>query len=371
MKSLRYIFLLSLVALLLASCAGLPPVFPERAAQTTEQMPGAEPPATEAPAAAEQPAVQPAITDSGVVTATTPVTPTAEIAATAVVTETATAGTPASPTTEQVMGANPLVGVVWEWSALLRTKPAAQSVVPDPASYTIAFSGDGQVAIKADCNNATGTYTLTNDQLVITVGGVTRAACPPGSLGDLMLTSLGKVGSYLIDNGDLILRLGDSGDSMLFRNGGPSAVPAAPPAVATEAPAAAAPAATAVAPGETSAQATALMGPEWQWEQFIDVATGKNTLTVQNPEKYAVTFKDKGVAEMTADCNQAAGTYTVEGSSLTISVGPVTLAACGEGSLGEEFLIGLTSAAGYSIQDGKLMIDLMADGGRMIFGAAK
>ncbi len=32
MKSLRYIVLLSLVVLLLASCAGLPPVFPSRAA---------------------------------------------------------------------------------------------------------------------------------------------------------------------------------------------------------------------------------------------------------------------------------------------------------------------------------------------------
>ena len=38
---------------------------------------------------------------------------------------------------------------------------------------------------------------------------------------------------------------------------------------------------------------------------------------------------------MKADCNQAAGTYTVDGAKLTINVGPVTLAACGPDSLGE------------------------------------
>lgn len=379
MKSLRYVFLLSLVVLVLASCAGMPPVFPSRAPSAqSELMAGVQAEATvEVPAAAAQPPAS-AVSETAVVTTTTAMTPTAVIAPTEVVTGTAVVETPATPTADQVMGANPLVGVVWEWAALLKTKPASQSVVPDPASYALSFADDGKMVIKADCNNAMGTYTLADDQLTITVGGVTRMACPPGSLGDLMLNSLAKVGSYMIDSGDLVLRLPDSGDSMLFRNGGPAAVPAPPPAGATEAPAAAAPAQgpttpTPVppAPEAATAQALALAGPVWQWEQFIDVATGKNTLTIKNPEKYTATFSDKGTVAMKADCNQAAGTYTVDGSKLTIAVGPVTLAACGAGSLGEEYLIGLTSAASYSITDGKLNIDLMADGGRMVFGAAK
>lgn len=364
MKSIRYVVLLSLAVLLLASCVGLPPVFPERTTspQGAEELAGAPPPTAEEPTAqAPSEQAQPAVSESAIVTATT------TISATEVVTTTAPVEATSVPTGEQVMGANPLVGVVWEWAALLKTKPAVQSVVPDPASYTLIFADDGKVAIKADCNNATGSYTLADDQVVITIGAVTRAACPPGSLGDLMLTSLSKVGSYMIDGGDLVLRLTDAGDTMLFRNGGPSAVPAAPPA--TEAPAAAAPSQT--APAEVAAQPVALAGPVWQWERFIDVATGANTMDVKNPENYTATFSDDGTVAMKADCNNAAGAYTVEGAKLTVSIGPVTLAACGPDSLGETFLIDLTSAATYSIENGKLMIDLMADGGRMVFGAAK
>ena len=258
MKITRYVVLLSLIALLLTSCAGLPPVFPtgETSTQGAEGTgaavaatePTAQPPA-EATAAPEQPTAAPAtvVSETVVVTATV-AAPAATIAATEVVTGTAAVETPATPTADQVMGANPLVGVVWEWAALLKTKPAVQSVVPDPSAYTVTFSDDGTVAIKADCNNASGTYTLDNDALTIQIGPVTRAACPPGSLSDLMLASLSKVGSYLIDGGDLILRTADTGTSMLFRNGGPPAVPAAPAApAATEAPAGAA----APAPAQT------------------------------------------------------------------------------------------------------------------------
>lgn len=354
MKNTRYIVLLGLTVLLLASCVGLPPVMPGVTSAGPEQPAGAVAEvATEAPAAAGQ--AMPALSDSRVVTDTTAVATTA-VATTEAVT---------TPADDQVMGANPLVGVEWQWTALIKTSPATQAVVPDPAAYTLAFADDGSVAIKADCNIARGTYTLTNDQLVITIGPVTLAACPPGSLSDVMLVALGQVGSYMIDGGDLILRLADSGDSMLFRNGG------APSAAATEAPAAAAPIQTAPAPAKAPAQPVALVGPVWQWERFIDVAKGTNTMDVAKPANYTATFSADGTVAMQADCNRAAGTYTVDGARLTVNIGPVTLAACAPGSLGETFLVNLTMAGTYLIEDGKLMIDMMADSGRMVFGAAK
>ncbi len=293
-------------------------------------------------------------------TATTPVTDTASIAATDVVTST-------EATAEQVMGANPLTGVLWEWAAIIKAGDKHQSVVPDPASYTVVFNDDGTMAIKADCNNATGTYTLDNASLTITVGGVTRMACPPGSFGDTMLAALGKVTSYDIEEGNLVLRLGDGGNSMLFRNAG--ATEAAGAAAPAETPAATAPAETPAAsqPTESAAIAPKLVGPTWLWEQFVDVATGKNSIDVKAPENYTVTFQEDGTAAMKADCNQAAGTYTVDGAQLTVEVGPVTLAACGANSLGETFLVDLTNVASYSIEDGRLMLDLAADGGRMVF----
>lgn len=354
MKTLRYLVLLSLTAMLLAGCGALPPVFPNAAGPTAAIAPEIEPavpePAATQPAATEAAPVEPAPTAAA-----------EQGAATAVATEAAAVEPQATPEPDQVMGANPLAGTVWEWAALIRTQPSTQSVVPDPASYTVVFGADGEMLVTADCNTARATYTLENDQLTIALGAVTRAACPPGSLSSEFLTNLAKVGSYVMDGGDLILRLAETGDAMIFRNGGAAAEAAPPPAVATEAPAGAA------ADGTTPR----LIGPAWQWESFADVATGSDSFTVANPENYTVTFIDDGTAAMQADCNRAAGTFTVDGAALTVNVGPVTLAACEPESRGAQFLINLTSAGTFTFVDGKLAIDLQADGGRMVFRAAE
>jgi heat shock protein HslJ len=346
MKTVRYVILMALAAMLLAGCGALPPVFPSAAGPTAAVA--VEPAAPEA-APTEAPA-QPVATEIAPVEPTLP----APAATTAPEPQ-------ATPSPDQVMGANPLTGTVWEWAALLKTRPPTQSVVPDPSSYTVVFGADGQMLIKADCNNAQATYVLENDTLAITLGAVTRAACPPGSLSNDFLTNLSKVGSYVMDGGDLILSLTETNDSMIFRNGGPSAEAAVPPAAATEAPAGA----------PADAETPQLVGPTWQWVSFFDVATGKNSFDVTNPANYTVTFMDDGTAAMQADCNRAAGTYTVNGASLTVEVGPVTLAACGPDSQGAQFLINLTSAGTYLFIEGDLAIDLQADGGRMVFRAAE
>lgn len=344
MKTLRYVILLSLAVALLAGCGALPPVFPNAAGPTAAVQAEAQAPVDAAPAAPTEPAASPEA---------------APTAAPVAATEVAPAEAQATPSADQVMSENPLVGTVWEWAALIKIKPATQSVVPDPASYTATFQADGQILIKADCNNALATYTLEGDALTIQLGPVTRAACPPGSLSAEFLTALSKVSGYMIDGGDLILRLGASDGSMIFRNGGPAET--TPAAAATEAPAGAA----------AEAGTPQLVGPTWQWEEFLDVATGAKNMKIADPAKYSVTFLPNGTAEMQADCNRAAGTYKVDGASITIDVGPVTLAACGPDSLGEQFLVALTSAGTYMFVEGKLAIDLQADSGRMVFGAAQ
>lgn len=381
MKSLRFTILLSLVVLLLAGCAALPPITAlgaqTPAAQAPEAQASTEQRAPEVAPAADE--VAPAVTTTVAVTptvplATEPVTSTGAISATTPITTTAPE-TDTAPSEDQIMGANPLVGVQWEWAATLKTRPATQAVVPDPTAYTLEFAEDGAISIKADCNRALATYTLENDSLTITLGPTTLAACPPGSQGGAMLTWLSKVTSYMIDAGDLILRVDDTGDSLLFRNGGPTVVPVLPPA--TEAPAGAAPEITptplpvTIEAPASEGETLQLVGPTWQWEKFVDVATGENNMDVKNPENYTVTFAADGTAAMKADCNVAAATYKLDGSSLTIEVGPVTLAACGADSLTDTFLINLTSAASFKLENGKLSVDLMADGGQMVFGAAK
>jgi hypothetical protein len=68
-----------------------------------------------------------------------------------------------------------IANIVWQWSDLVETMPASQSVVPDPQNYTLTFLPDGTVSIKADCNMLGGTYTLDGGSLAIQLGPSTMA----------------------------------------------------------------------------------------------------------------------------------------------------------------------------------------------------
>jgi heat shock protein HslJ len=70
-----------------------------------------------------------------------------------------------------------ITGIVWQWTAMQETLPASQSVVPDPENYTIVFNDDGTVAIKADCNQVSGDYTMDGNNLNISLGASTLMAC--------------------------------------------------------------------------------------------------------------------------------------------------------------------------------------------------
>lgn len=352
MKMMRLIVLLGLVVSL-AACAGMPPVFPGMAPKVAEEA-AAEAPAEAAPAAPAEAAPAEAAPAEAATEAKTEAA--AEPAAPA-------AGETVAP--EPVMPDNPLAGVVWEWAAQLKMSPKSQVVVPNPAAYTLTFGDGGALFIQADCNNARATYDLVDEALAVEIGPVTRAQCMPGSMSGNFLTVLSQVESYQIDDDDLVLRLAETGDTLIFRNGGPAPEAEAP---AVETPPAEAPAGS-TAPGE--AAAPKLAGVTWQWEAVQE--GNQDTLTeIANPEAYTVTFNEDGTVAMKADCNVAAGTYTAEGESISVVVGPVTLAACGPDSLGAEFLINLTMAGTYLFDDeGKLVVNLVADAGNLILAAAE
>ena len=113
-----------------------------------------------------------------------------------------------------------ITGAVWQWSAMQETAPASQSVVPDPENYTITFNDDGTAAIKADCNDVTGTYKMDGSNLTITLGASTLMACGDASQDSIYLASLSRVSSYAVENGQLQLMFPDNGGKMDFNNGG-------------------------------------------------------------------------------------------------------------------------------------------------------
>ena len=85
-----------------------------------------------------------------------------------------------------------------------------------------------------------------------------------------------------------------------------------------------------------------VMANPWKWTAY---AARPRTVTVEAPASYMVTFKDDGTVEIKADCNDASGTYTLDGANVTIEIGPATLAACPGDSRSEQFLQLLGDAA--------------------------
>ena len=103
----------------------------------------------------------------------------------------------------------------------------------------------------------------------------------------------------------------------------------------------------------------------WQWTSFSDPASGE--MTIDNPANYQLQFNEDGTFLIVADCNSGSGTYTMDNGSLSLSMGIMTRAFCGEESLDTQYLQYLEVAAIYFMQDGDLYFDLMYDSGTMRF----
>jgi heat shock protein HslJ len=77
------------------------------------------------------------------------------------------------------------------------------------------------------------------------------------------------------------------------------------------------------------------------------------------PEPAALVVADDGRFTGSTGCNNLAGTYTVDGGKLTVSPGPMTKRACvddGGNAQEQAVLAGLTSAAGFGVDSGRLTI---------------
>lgn len=115
---------------------------------------------------------------------------------------------------------------------------------------------------------------------------------------------------------------------------------------------------------EETGSIDALTRETWEWVNFTDPT---QQFEVSDPENYTVEFQLDGVLNVKADCNNAFGSYTVDGSSLNIEIGPMTMVMCGPESRSDEFIQNLGFAAIYFFEDGELFIDLIADGGTIGF----
>jgi heat shock protein HslJ len=107
-------------------------------------------------------------------------------------------------------------GIEWQWSELAEAEPASQSVVPDPENYTLTFKPDGTYAVKADCNQVMGGYTVEDQVMTISPGPSTLAMCDPDSLDMMYLDLLSRVTSFSLEGGNLTLFVDGDAARMVF-----------------------------------------------------------------------------------------------------------------------------------------------------------
>ncbi len=321
MKQIISLFSLIILTLLLAACGGEEPT-PTLAA-TAE--PVEEP--TQAPAA--EPTEEPA--------------PTAEVEP-----------TPASVLESMEFVVDPqLIDVTWQWERRTNNGGGEAAItVPDPVQYTLLFQNDGTFSAQIDCNNGSGNYaTDGTGSIFMELGPMTLAACEPGSLDQEMINMFGPAQNYVYeeDGQVVIFKWVAAGPWDYYRRSDSSG------------------------PAAESSDA-GIVGETWLWQEFQDTAE-QNDVTVPNPNNYSLTLMPDGTAAIQADCNQVSWTYTLESSSdsntgsLSFNtLGPSTLAFCGEESLDQQYLAWLGDTVTYVTQDGKLFLNLIADAGNMVFG---
>jgi heat shock protein HslJ len=275
----------------------------------------------------------------------------------------------AMPPVDEAGTAPAIIGAPWQWVATAYNNDT-KNVPVTPGNYVMELLPDGQIAVQADCNRATGTYSLDGSRISITIGAMTLAACGPESLGDRFVQDLNAAESYLMDGEDLIIVLKlDTGSMRLeVPEENPAIAPAVEPPTVEPAPI---PLPTqAVAPAdETGSGIADIMGVIWMWQELTS-ASGES-LVVDNPTQYEFMLLPTGTIRVKADCNNGSGTYMTDGDSISIEVLTLTRAACAPDSLSDEFIQALNLATAYRIDGNTLILSVGETGDTMTFSLAE
>jgi heat shock protein HslJ len=100
----------------------------------------------------------------------------------------------------------PLVGTSW-YLQDFKTDKGSIVGVSNPRDYTLAFGSGGHLAIRADCNSGTGSYTAGEGKISIKILELSQATCSPSSLWQQYLRTLEQAPTYLQTSDTLTLNL--------------------------------------------------------------------------------------------------------------------------------------------------------------------
>jgi heat shock protein HslJ len=106
----------------------------------------------------------------------------------------------------------------------------------------------------------------------------------------------------------------------------------------------------------------------WQWTSLRETEPASLSIT-PDPENYTLILLSDGTLSIKADCNIVSGSYTIDGSAISIKLGPSTMAFCGEDSLDVQYLQLLGEVESYRLEDSQLVLELIGNAGEMVFTA--
>jgi heat shock protein HslJ len=126
------------------------------------------------------------------------------------------------------------------------------------------------------------------------------------------------------------------------------------------------PASTAEAPATNPIQTNPIQNVNWKWVNVTNQTTGEVT-EVPDPNLYTIIFNTDGTLNGKADCNSFSGTYSQD-NGFIITLGPSTMAFCGETSLDQQYIQLLSSiVAGGPDGAGGLALETAGGEQRMMF----
>ena len=237
-------------------------------------------------------------------------------------------GPPASPT-----GNQPLESTYWKATELGRKATPTE----DPKREAhLQFQAGGRVSGSDGCNRLTGTVQRTGNRITFGQMAGTQMACLNPSGTERPFRDALKEATRFTITGDR-LELFDRAGTRL---------------------------AAFVANRQSSAPtpSASLAGTAWQLVKFQ--SSDDTVLTPDDRTKYTIEFASGGRLTARVDCNRGRGTWKSSGANqIVFGSLALTRAKCPPSSLHDQIVKQWGNIRSYVIQDGRLFLSLMADGG--------
>jgi heat shock protein HslJ len=116
---------------------------------------------------------------------------------------------------ENPVSPTPIVNVTWKLETVTRVGNATITV-PNPDQFTVRFENNSNLAVRADCNQCTGRYSLNGSSISIGNMACTLIACPTPGVDQLFTAGLQNASTATASGNQLVMTGPDY--TLRFRN---------------------------------------------------------------------------------------------------------------------------------------------------------